>query len=391
MNSVVPRRSTWLDSLAKEREYWPKVVGDNYQPLGVAWSRKRGDPMLIHRAMHQFVSFHDKHGIQILLLGGWCSKRKTRLNDVLLNSGFGTMFKRIRSTCEWSPRCSFAAVAGHTGDCVYVIGGDDGQVQSDVWLSRDKCRTFSLKTAKAGWSDRTEFALALIDAQTLVVCGGRSSSSMGHVFNDVWLSIDSGCSWREVCSRAPWTRRASASLLAVNGLLLMAGGIGAVAAFDDVWSSSDLGATWSLVSIKNCPWKARRSFAFVQDHISDEILIFGGANSDGGPLCDSWASIDLGVTWIPRSPLPTESTIAPSCIVDADGRLVLVESSNQQFAYESVSDLRYVRKDCAFLLLVGLRLEKIVPRELWVGRILPFAIDTRQLWKRNRSEWEKLP
>lgn len=377
--------TNWLNVHIKKVEFSPQIIGDNYQPLGVRWARRNIDSKISNRRSHQIISFYDRHGVQTMLLGGWCSRRGARLNDVYVLSDISSPFKSVRVSSEWSPRCNFRALCDVNGSHVYVVGGDDGSLKSDVWLSVDRCRSFQLQTLKAGWSDRLDSACVLVDSETLVVCGGRSSD--GALCRDVWCSVDSGITWKNVNSMAPWKGRAGAGVLCINSTLILVGGVGEVGAFDDVWSSSDLGVTWTLVCVK-APWKSRAFFGLIQDPVSSELLIFGGANSDGAPLADTWASLNMGANWICRPPLPTEDVISPNCIVDTNGKIVLMEATTQRRFYESFSELKYIKQDCRFLLLLGQRLK--VPNEIWVGRILPFAVDTRQLWNRKASEWKKL-
>lgn len=227
--------SNWLDRQCKSIEFSPKLVGDNYQPLGTRWSKRNVECGVNDRTSHQVVSFYDRHGVRAFFLGGWCMRRKVRLNDVLAFTDIDSPCKRFRGACEWSPRRNFSALCDFSGSHIYVIGGDDGGIRSDVWLSRDSCRSFVMQTAAAGWSERIDFTTVAVDACTLIVCGGRDTLSLGRpVFRDVWISQNKGTDWTVCCVKAPWKGRASASMLYINGTILLAGGVGEVCAFDDI-------------------------------------------------------------------------------------------------------------------------------------------------------------
>jgi hypothetical protein len=131
----------------------------------------------------------------------------------------------------------------------------------------------------------------------------------------------------------------------------------------------------------------------VQDPLSHEIVMFGGADHTGHPLSDSWASVDGGKSWVSRSRLPLDASPQIVPIVGNNGTLSIFsmgshDSSTKSFLSES--DLKFIRRDCVFLLMLGKRLEKDIPREIWAGKVLPMAIDIRSLWTRESSEWSKL-
>ena len=125
----------------------------------------------------------------------------------------------------------------------------------------------------------------------------------------------------------------------------------------------------------------------VQDPVSSEILILGGVDSEGNVLTDTWASIDGGVSWIARPRIPVDGS--SNVVVGHAGSLRLIPSNSDRLL-ETVSDLKYIQKDCFFLLLVGRSVENIIPKEVWVGTIIPMTIDTRLLWQRKDSDWRNV-
>lgn len=115
-----------------------------------------------------------------------------------------------------------------------------------------------------------------------------------------------------------------------------------------------------------------------------ELLILGGTGSEGQKFNDAWASLDGGATWIPRRTV--ENYQPPAIYGTEEGSLVCVGSRMRAV---SESDLSFVKKDCVILLHVGSRIQKI-PREVWIGDVLAFAVDVRQLWKRSNADWNRL-
>ena len=381
------RDPNWLQTLSSKRQFCPRVIGSDYQPLALTWDARKLDSPILQRSMHQLVSF-TKHGvIYILLAGGWCSRRDSRRSDIFESTERVADFKLVRNSCEWSARTQFAFLASVDGRSIYVLGGDDGSICSDIWLSRDHGRTFHLQCESAPWKGRIDFTSALVGT-ALVVCGGRipARSDSGVFLNDVWTSQDEGRTWACISPSSPWKKRAGAAMVHVDGKLILAGGIGESSGMDDVWMSEDTGATWKRISSTQTPWKGRMSFNLMSDPVSKELLILGGTSADGQPLTDSWASVDGGRTWMPRKPLPHNT--APSFAVSTDHRRMLLVGSKGRA--ESISELKFLKRDCLTVLMLGDRLGHSLPRDTWIGNILPFVVDTRLLWDRKSVQWKRL-
>ena len=382
------RPPNWLNQLSKKVAYAPRVVGSDYQPLALTWKTQTIESSLCDRRMHQCIS-SERHGeTRVTVAGGWCLRRSVRCNDIHERTSSSLAFKSINRSAEWSPRHSFSFLSTSDGRLLYVIGGDDGGICSDVWLSTDGARSFKRQCDDAPWRGRIDFSAAIVD-DILVVCGGRipHRGGLDEFLNDVWVSRDRGQSWVVVCEAAPWKRRACSAMIVVDNLLLMAGGQGDISAMDDVWVSKDLGVSWKNASSKRIPWNPRKSPNLVLDPVSKEVLLIGGLGADNAALTDSWASIDSGCSWIPRNHIP-ESVLPHATVTTTNSGSVFVLGAKAES--ESVSDLRFVKKDCLFLLLVGTRIEHFLPKDLWIGKILPYAVDTRQLWDRESVAWKKI-
>ena len=360
----------WLVELSKKREYSPEIVGSDYQPLGTRWEPECAKFDFSDRELHRGVYFN-KGGIGVVLVaGGWSKSRKARCSDIYESSGFEPEYKKVRSSSEWSPRVHFSMFSSRNGKRLYIIGGDDGAVRSDVWLSRDYGKSFICRTELAPWGARLGFASTLVGENQLVLCGGRKPG--GEVLQDVWVSDDGGRTWKCVSEKCGWKKRSEAGLVVWKNELLLVGGRNEVGALDDVWTSKDRGVSWKKKSIRT-PWKARHSFTLICDPVSSELIILGGTDSEGHDLSDVWASVDGGVSWMARGQTPGQAAV----VATDEGSLVAVGRRVKR----SDSDLQFVKKDRLFVMEVGAR--SVLPIELWEESVVPFAIDVGQLSKRN--------
>ncbi len=76
------------------------------------------------------------------------------------------------------------------------------------------CRTCTLVTTAAGFSVRSFFSLGTIQSG-LIAFGGYAGA--GSFYNDLWLSEDSGQTWREITSsNMTPAKRAAGRLIPLN-------------------------------------------------------------------------------------------------------------------------------------------------------------------------------
>ena len=381
METVKSPGNTWLDQLSKRLQYEPDTLGSGYQPMGTFWKPHPVSSDLRMRRSNSYVTFHREGRHHMLFAGGLCLTRGQLCNDVIgLRSGSDEL-ETISASAEWSPRQNFVFLSTIDGSHIFVIGGESHEIAYDVWLSTDLGRSFKMKCQEVPWKGRVDIAASLSNS-TIVVAGGRVPERYGpgRLLNDVWISEDLGKTWSCVCDKSPWMPRAYASLVYSKGNLILLGGLTEVTVVDDVWTSADTGRSWTRVSVKPVPWRARRALSTAVDRLSGEILIFGGVNGEGMQLTDSWASIDSGSTWIPRKPVPSLGSTSPVNASCDDGQLVLYNSNHR---IETLSDLKYIRRDCQNILMLGARLESIFPRDIWVNLVTPYAVDFRVLSKRE--------
>ena len=175
-----------------------------------------------------------------------------------------------RTTSSPLPR-SFATCMATTSGDVVVVGGNSSGVHSsgwsDVWLfsvdwSQDGVQAndwqllanASTGEPRYGHASTVAFGQGADCIDVLYVTGGKGSrlsvSSVTY-YNDVLYSVDGGRSWTPRNSTsALWSPRAFHSLthVAASGLLIVAGGQNATAAFNDVWLSWNGGVDWQLAT-----------------------------------------------------------------------------------------------------------------------------------------------
>ena len=383
--------SDWLTRLHERKRFVPTLVGSNYQPLGTKWLARPINRELACRKRNNIVSIKSQMSSSILFIGGYSPARNAKFNDIheLLDGASEARLKRRR--CEWSPRCDLHAHASRDGKVIFIIGGDDGRIRSDTWVSVDGGNTFLERSEEAPWGGRMQYSTCLFDKDTILLCGGISTES--EYLSDMWISRDQGTTWALKAPSCPWGPRKGVCMISLHdGSILLVGGSSETRAFDDVWRSTDLGQSWTCVTPR-APWKSRQGLSMVQDPLSSEIVMFGGTDYYGHVLSDAWASVDSGVTWTPRPQLPSDHSSQVVPIVSDSGTLSIftmgsTESSTKQFL--SHSDLKFIQRDCVFLLMLGKRLEKQIPNEIWVGNVLPMTVDLRSLWGRKNTEWKKI-
>jgi len=381
----LPSQTTWLQRISNRLRFRPTVIGSDFQPLGTHWSSAGKCSITSNRKSFGYATFHKDGQVHVLIAGGICTKTGEFRNDVYELIPQCPMPSLLSSASSWSPRHNFSFVSSVDGKSVLLLGGEDHSVKADVWLSSDYGTTFHLQTSEAPWAGRTDFACVLANDR-LIIAGGRipGRSGAGRLLNDVWLSSDKGKSWSFTASSAPWKPFAYGSLTHNRGDLILLGGLTDVGVSDQVWTSPDLGRTWILISIKPTPWKARRAAHTICDRLSGEILIFGGVNNEGAALTDSWATTDGGKSWMPREHVPCLAASTPVASVCEMGEVVVLGMNG---GVQTVSDLKYIRRDCRTMLMIGNHMNEYFPDDIWLALVIPFTVDTRALSKRVKVPW----
>ena len=244
----------------------------------------------------------------------------------------------------WTPRGGAAAAVLSSGHIVVVAGELQtplGTLASDVHLSADGGRTWSLVTANGGFGARRLCQAVVLPDDSIVIGGGIVG--VGTLANDVWRSVDSGRSWEEQTTSAGWKTRFGFGLVAlpnsasVGGAdIVLIAGHGS-ATYGDVWRSSDGGKTW-LRLVQVAEFGPRYRFgAAVQADARNTIFVVGGVTSSsaaGVYLNDVWSSTD-GVVWTQvtaSAAFPPRTD--PVLVGLPDGGLLMASGSKQSTYFD---------------------------------------------------------
>ncbi len=127
----------------------------------------------------------------------------------------------------------------------------------------------------------------------LVATGGRTDSEK---LNEVWVSTD-GENWTQTNSSDFPARYGHESLVFDNKVWVMGGWDASENVLDDVWYSSNEGESF-IEATDDAAVSARGFYAEVTFEVdgTEKMYIFGGYDSEGGSLSDTWCSED-GVAW----------------------------------------------------------------------------------------------
>jgi dihydrofolate reductase len=263
------------------------------------WSKIRSDGDAngyLARYAHSSVNFDGK----MWVMGGSDSSRK---NDVWSSTNGKTWIEATKdSSAKFSARLDHTSVVfdDGNGEKIWVIGGDGGGRQNDVWSSADG-KTWTTATDSAQFvSRRRHQAVVFKDVndgniEKMWVIGGEFSGS--NLLNDVWSSVD-GKTWTKVRGNGDangFPARQRHQVVVFNDgkgeKMWVLGGNNGSNLLNDVWSSAD-GITWDEVTTStNFP--IRDNFAMV--NFDSKLWVIGG-DDKSDVLNDIWSSTN-GITW----------------------------------------------------------------------------------------------
>jgi PKD repeat protein len=133
------------------------------------------------------------------------------------------------------------------GSIVLMGGSIDNNLvppvyKNDVWQLMYNGGSWSPRTTNAPWLPRAWATSVVLPDGSIILMGGSGPS--GFSYNDVWMSKDSGATWKLQTASAPWPgRRAHTSTMMSNGNIVLMGGAIAKGSFNDVWHVSFAGST----------------------------------------------------------------------------------------------------------------------------------------------------
>lgn len=143
-----------------------------------------------------------------LYIGGGRNAAGTYLNDVWRSTD-GITWTQQTAAAGWSPRADARVIRGNSSSTMILMGGETGSTTTvnDVWKSTDNGVTWTLQTAAAGWSTRTNFGVTYgqtwkdSELNQIIVMGGSGPNPATAITEGrIWYSGDDGATWssREV-------------------------------------------------------------------------------------------------------------------------------------------------------------------------------------------------
>jgi hypothetical protein len=225
-----------------------------------------------------------------------------------------------------------------------LFGGSTGAPPNlrDTWTFDGSSATWTQQFPSTAPSKRAGPGMAYDAAtKTVVLFGGRNDTRQVQL-RDTW--IWDGTTWaKQFPKRSPPARSFDSGGMAYDnatGTVVLFGGSGGNgAAFGDTWVWDGVRKTWTQQFPPVSP-PARFDHAMAYDVATRTVVVFGGFDSAGNPLGDTWAWDGNARSWTQQFP-----TAAPSPRVDANsaydgrfGEIVLFGGFNCQSNCEFFAD-----------------------------------------------------
>ena len=294
-NSSAKENAGILTFRARLSEPFPgNLVSFDYQTQSgsannkIVWQQATEQADWSARERHSSVVFNGK----IWVLGGDDGSRQ---NDVYYSSD-GSNWNTATTAAAWSARRGHSSVV--FDDKIWVLGGNDGNRQNDVYYSSDGSN-WNTATTDAAWSARAGHSSVVFKKKMWVMGGSKK--------NDVYYSSD-GSNWNTATTDAAWSRRSNHSSVVFDNKIWLLGGNESKGdnnnppggRKNDVWYSTD-GINWNTATT-DAAWTPRHRHSSVV--FDGKIWVLGGLDSDTNN--NVWYSSN-GADW---SELPAESSWA---------------------------------------------------------------------------------
>ena len=198
-----------------------------------------------------------------------------------------------------------------------LFGGSTGDVPNlgDTWTFDGSSATWTQQLPSTAPSERAGPGMAYDAAtRTVVLFGGRNDIAQVQ-FQDTW--IWDGTTWKQEFPKvSPPGRSLDGGGMAYDNatatVVLFGGSGGNGAAFGDTWVWNGVRKTWTQQFPSVSP-PARAGHTMAYDAATRTVVVFGGSDSAGNYLGDTWAWDGTTGTWTQHFP-----TAAPSPRVDAN-------------------------------------------------------------------------
>lgn len=175
------------------------------------------------------------------------------------------------------------------------------------------------------------------DGTYMYVFGGKTMNSGGVAINDLWRF--DGSAWTEMTSNGaagspPARDKAGITWDFARNKLIVFGGQDATGnLLADVWEWDPTGNSWTEITPASGNPSARRFVAISYDPVTTGILMFGGLDSSGAHLNDTWLFLG-GTAWAQMTPSVVPSTRRQHHLVTRPdvGDVLLVGGQNASLA-----------------------------------------------------------
>jgi hypothetical protein len=278
---------------------------------------------------HGFVSIDVASGgtttTYLVILGGR-ENGSTNRNSIWYSANTGASWSAVTNVggIVFSARQAFGCVS--TGSAIMVMGATAGTNadSSSVW--RGTFTSFNTMTwvQMTSMPKRTYHAHASIQNvggtnYVYVLHGGNNTTTLTA---NTSYTTDDGASWTEVTSSVAWSPRRGARSIAVDGRVLVIGGLVQISPTirgNDVWySTSATLAAWQAESPNG---KAGR-FGSAMAMLDDTAFLVGG-NNGAFYMSDVWKTSDRGETWTLVKEFSEWGNRTEHTVTASSGRLIL--------------------------------------------------------------------
>jgi PKD repeat protein len=226
---------------------------------GTTWTLVNSSPGWLARTGATSVILPDD---SVVLMGGYPGGGSTVYNDVWRSTDKGSTWVRQNSSAGWTGRYYLSSVA-LSDDSIIITGGTNSAslYKNDTWLSTNKGVTWTNITSNPGWAARYHMYLVAMPDNTIVLMGGQSTA--GPPFNnDTWISKNKGATWTLTNLTAGWIGRTSGgSTVLPDGSIIILGGRTSTSAASgqaDAWRMQPVGSsiqnathTYTVVGVYN--------------------------------------------------------------------------------------------------------------------------------------------
>lgn len=248
---------------------------------GVSWKLVTKEATWSPRAYHFCVFLNDS----IFVMGGQGGDGLFEFfDDIWKSDDFGITWHLVTEHAPWGKRAGGYAFVYE--DEIYLMAGAncnrlefpcnlDGKRNyfDDIWKSADGQHWEQIAT---GIPCMKREGIIVVPQDGVFYAFGGDNGFNGPYFNDVWISKDKGKTWTELVEHADWSERTGHVAVSVGEYIVMIGGYPDLT---DIWRSRD-GKKWELVS-ENA-WNCRSTskicgkfdFEFFVDNTTGEHRIY---------------------------------------------------------------------------------------------------------------------